>query len=143
MFESVRRFVNVKIHLSHSHATGKILGYAHGFCNMKVRENQNQFSGITHNFFGFDMFFLLKGIRLLVWGKKPLNIRGSGLGNINFASLGSQVQFIDTMKYYLLSLGSLASTLDDVEKMNIQKLTLQFLNQHDYFLQIWLLLDFN
>ena len=89
------------------------------------------------------MLFLLKGIRLLVWGKKPLNISGSGLGNINFASLGSQVQFIDTMKYYLLSLGSLTSTLNDVEKMNIQKLTLQFLNQHDYFLQIWLLLDFN
>ena len=47
------------------------------------------------------------------------------------------------MKYYLSSLGSLASTLDDVEKMRIEKLTLQFLNQHDSFLQICSLLDFN
>ena len=34
----------------------------------------------------------------------------------------------------LSSLGSFASTLDDVEKMRLEKLTLQFLNQHDYFL---------
>ena len=45
------------------------------------------------------------------------------------------------MKYYLLSLGSLASTpFDEVEKMHLKKLTLQFLNQLDYFLQIWQLL---
>ena len=43
------------------------------------------------------MFFLRKGIRLSVWGMKDLNIRGSGLTNINFASLGSQVKFINTM----------------------------------------------
>ena len=73
-----------------------------------------------------------------MWITKDLNIGGSRLTNTNFASLGSQVKFIDNMKYYLLSLGILASTLDDVEK-----LTLQFLNQHDYFLQIWPLLDFD
>ena len=39
LFESVHRVVNVKIHLHHSHVTGKTLGYAHDFCNMKVREN--------------------------------------------------------------------------------------------------------
>ena len=63
------------------------------------------------------MFFLLKGIRNSVWGTKDLNIGGIRLTNINFQSLGSQVKFTDTMKYYLSSLGSLASTLDDVEKM--------------------------
>ena len=63
---------------------------------MKVKENQNQLFCIA-NFFGFDMFFLLKGIQLSVWGMKDLNIRGSGLTNINFASLGSQVKFINTM----------------------------------------------
>ena len=47
------------------------------------------------------------------------------------------------MKYYLSSLGSLASTLDDIEKMRVKKLTLEFLNQHNYFSQIWSLLDFN
>ena len=79
------------------------------------------------------MFFLLKGILLLVWGTKDLNIGGSGLTNINLASLGSQVKFIDTIRYYLSSLGSLASTLDHAEKMRVKKLTSQFLNQHDYF----------
>ena len=61
LFKSVHRVINVKIHLHHFHVTGKILGCAHDFCNMKVRENQNQFSCIVHNFLGFDMFFLLKG----------------------------------------------------------------------------------
>ena len=64
LFESVHTGVSVKLNLHHSHVTGKILGYAHNFCNMKVRENQNQFFCIVHKFFGFDMFFLLKGIRL-------------------------------------------------------------------------------
>ena len=40
-FESVYRIINVKILLHHSHVTGKIIGYAHDFCNMKERENQN------------------------------------------------------------------------------------------------------
>ena len=61
---------------------------------------------------------------------------GSGLSNINFPSLGSQVKFIDIMKHYPSSLGNLASTLDNIEKKHIEKLALQFLNQHDYFSQM-------
>ena len=99
-FESVHRIINVKIHLHHSHMTGKIISYAHYFCNMKVRENQNQFSCIAHNFSGFDMFFLIKGIRLSVWGTKDLNIGGTGLTNIKFASIGTQVKLIDMIKYF-------------------------------------------
>ena len=45
------------------------------------------------------------------------------------------------MKCFLTSLGQLASTLDDVEKKRIEKLTLQFLNQHSYFSQTWNMLD--
>ena len=30
---------NTKVNLHHSHITGEIIGYAHGFCNRKVREN--------------------------------------------------------------------------------------------------------
>ena len=56
-FESVHRIINVKIHLHNLHVTGKIIRYTDDFCNMKVRENQNQFSCIAHNFFGLDMFF--------------------------------------------------------------------------------------
>ena len=121
------------IHLHHSHVTGKIIGYAHNFCNMKVSENQNQFSCIAHNFFGFDMFFLIKGIKLSVWGMKDVNIDRTGLTNINFASIGPQVKFIGMMKYFLTSLGQLAGTLNEIEKMRVEKLTVQFFNQHSYF----------
>ena len=59
------------------------------------------------------------------------------LSNSNFASLGSQVKFINTMKYCPSSLGKLASPIDDLEKMRIEELTRQLLNQHNYFSQIW------
>ena len=61
--------------------------------------------------------------------------------NINFANIASPVKFIDTMQYFLVSLEKLASTLDDVEKAQVEKLTLQFLNQHSYFLRIWTMLN--
>ena len=56
-FGNVHKIIDVKLHLHHSHITGKIMGYAHDFCNMIVRENQNHFSCIAHNFFGFYMYF--------------------------------------------------------------------------------------
>ena len=40
------------------------------------------------------------------------------------------------MKYYLSSLGNLASALDEIEKMHLEKLNVQFLNQQDYFSEI-------
>ena len=46
------------------------------------------------------------------------------------------------MKYYLLSLAQLSSTLDEnVKKKNIEETTLQFLSQHDYFSKIWVALN--
>ena len=96
---------------------------------MKGRENQNQFFCIAHNFFGFDMFFLIKGIRLSVQGTKYVNIGRTELTNINFASIGTQLKSIDTMKYFLTSLWQLASTLYEVEKARAEKLTIQFLNR--------------
>ena len=51
-FESIHKIINVKIHLHHSYVAGKIYGYTHDFCYMKVRENQNQFSCIAHNLGG-------------------------------------------------------------------------------------------
>ena len=39
------------------------------------------------------------------------------------------------MKYFLTSSGQLASTLDDVEKKRVEKLTIQFLKQQSYFSQ--------
>ena len=52
---------------------------------------------------------------------------------LDYQILRAQVKFIDTMKYFLTSLGQLASTLDEIEKMQVEKLTFQFLNQHSYF----------
>ena len=94
-FENVHRIINVKIHLHHSHVTSKIIGYSHDFSNMKVRENQNLLSCIAHNVFGFDMFFLLKGIRLSVWGTQNVKIGRTGVTNINFAGISDQVKFIN------------------------------------------------
>ena len=120
------RVINVKIHLHHSHVRCEILGYAHDFCNLKVRENQTSFTCIARNFFKFDMIFLLKGVRISVWNTKDINIHGNGLTHINFANFGTQVKFIDTIKYYLTSLGKLASTMDKKGKKMLRKLLLNF-----------------
>ena len=74
-------------------------------------------------------------------GTKDVNIGGTGLVNINFASISTQVIFIDTMKCFLNSLGQIARTLDEVEKAQVEKLILQFLNRHSYFLQTWRILN--
>ena len=126
----------MKIHLHHSHVTGKIIGYVHDFCNEKIRENKDVFSCIAHNFFGLDIYFLLKGIRLSVWDTKDINIGGSGLTTINFANTG-EVKLIDTMKYFLTSLGRLSSTLNSIERERVEKLKLQFLTTNTYFSRVW------
>ena len=87
LFESVHKIVNVKVHLHHSHVTGEIIGYVHDFCNWQVRENNDIVSCFAHNFFKFDLFFLLKNIRLSVWRTKDINIGGKNLTDINFASI--------------------------------------------------------
>ena len=74
-------------------------------------------------------------------GWEDVSIGGTGLTNINFATMSNQVKFIKTMKYFLTSLGQLAKTLDDVENKRVEKLTLQFLKQHSYFSQTWNMLD--
>ena len=113
------------------------MGYAHDFCNLKVRENQTSFTCIAHNFFKFGMFFLLKGVRISVWNTKDINIGGNRLTNINFVNFGSQVKFSVTVKYYLTSLGKLASTMDEKEKKNVEKTTIQFLVNHSCFSIVW------
>ena len=36
---NLHRIINYKVHIHHSHVTGEIIGYAHDFCNWKIREN--------------------------------------------------------------------------------------------------------
>ena len=40
----------------HSHIAGDIFGYAHTFCNEKVRENYYRIPVIAHNLFRFDFY---------------------------------------------------------------------------------------
>ena len=107
--------------IHHSHVTGNILGYAHTFCNEKVRENYYRIPVMAHNLFTFDFFFLVKGLRASVWETRDIIIGGENPTDINFAHIGNQVQFIDTIKYFQQSLGALASSLTSSEKESIYK----------------------
>ena len=55
--KNVHKMIKVKVHLHHSHVTGKIFGYPQEFCNWRIRENKYEIPLIVHNLFGFDMFF--------------------------------------------------------------------------------------
>ena len=64
---SVMNLLYCDIWLHHSHVSGNIHGYAHDFCNRKLKGLNNQpISVFAHNLFRFDFFFLLKGLRLSV-----------------------------------------------------------------------------
>ena len=136
LFQSVHRIINAKIHLHHSHITGEVKGYVHDFCNWTVRENYDVVPCIAHNFFKFDMFFLLKGIRLSVWRTNDINIGGNNMVDINYAQIGN-FKFIDSIKYYQTSLGKLSETMSDKEKSSVAKLIEQFIATHSYFSGVW------
>ena len=125
------------MHLHHSHVTGEILGYVHDFCNRRVKENKTKFVILAHNFFGFDIFFLLKGFRATAWKTKGINIGGTNLTNINFANISGETKFIDTLKYYQKSLGHLAATLLVNEKLAVKKVAEQCIRHHNYFSEAW------
>ena len=44
LFKNVNNLIIVKIHLHNSHITTKLHGYAHDYCNWKVRENRKFFT---------------------------------------------------------------------------------------------------
>ena len=60
LFENVHRAINIKTHLHHSHVTGKIHGYAHSFCNMKVREIKDSFLVLRTTFLALICFLYSK-----------------------------------------------------------------------------------
>ena len=141
LFTSVHRIINAKIHLHHSHVTGEVKGYAHDFCNWTVRENNDVVPCIAHNFFKFDMFFLLKGLRLSVWRTDDINIGGNNMVDINYAQIDN-FKFIDSIKYYQTSLAKLSETMSDLEKSRVSKLVQQFIATHSYFSIVWNDMDF-
>ena len=48
-----------------------------------------------------------------MWKTRDIVIGGKNLTDINFASIGDQVQFLDTIKYFQQSLGALADSLTE------------------------------
>ena len=119
--DNVNCLIYSKNVIHHSHITGDIIGYAHSFCNLKVRENKNQISVIAHNLFGFDFFFFLKGLKLGSWRTRNISIGGTNLVNINLANIANQVKFTDTLKNYQQSLSVQVTTMIDQEKYSIKK----------------------
>ena len=72
--ENLNGIMTNAIQIHHSHVTGKIIGYAHNFCNAKVRENYHKVTVTAHNLFRFNFFFLLEGLRAVVWRTRDLFI---------------------------------------------------------------------
>ena len=69
-FQISKKFLSNMIAISknkktihHSHVTGKIIGFAHDFCNQKCKENYYTIPVSAHNQFRFDFFLFLKIIR--------------------------------------------------------------------------------
>ena len=136
-FRHLYRLIKTKTHLHHSHETGEIHGYTHDFCNQAVRENKAEVTVIAHNLMKFDAFYVIKGFRAPVWKTKNITMAGNNITNLNFMSIGLEVKFIDSLKYYQQSLANLTATLTDNEKIAVRNLTIQFLESHSHFSNIW------
>ena len=114
--------------------TGKIIGYAHEYCNLQIRENYYTIPVTVHNQFRFDFFLFLKGLRPSVWETTDMNIGGKNPTDVNFALIENQVRYIDTIKYYQQSLANLASSMAVIEKDNVRKNCRRFLAEKLMFL---------
>ena len=133
----------MKVHLHHSHITGRIIGYSHDFCNTTVVEKASPDIPVTaHNFFGFDLYYFIKSYISSPWCSKSLNIAVNYLTHINFSNIGGEIKFIDSLKFYQKILAELVSTLSGEEKIAMKELTTNFLNQLYYFSTVWPYLNF-
>ena len=59
---------------------------------------------------------MIKGLRAGVWKTGDIVLGGKSPTDMNFAHIGNQVQFIETMKYFQQSLAALAGSLTSSEK---------------------------
>ena len=118
----------MKVHLHHSHITGKIIDYSHDFCNTSVVEKTSpDIPVIPHNLFSFDLYYFIKGYIASAWCSKSLNIAGNNLTQINFSNIAGEIKFIDSLKFYQKSHAELALTLSVEEKLAAKELTTNFL----------------
>lgn len=88
---------------------------------MQQRETQSLILFFPHNLSSVYFFLVVKEIRLCIWRTKHLNIDGTNLTNAQYANVGDQVKFIDTIKYYKKYLASLATNANVFEKANIRR----------------------
>ena len=93
----------------------------------KSRENYYKILVFAHNQFRFDFFLVLKGLRVSVWETTEIAIGGKNPIDVNFAIIRNQVWFIDTVKYFQQSLGSLAESTIDNERESVKKICRKFL----------------
>lgn len=139
--KNVDNLIHGKNVIRHSHVTGEIVGYAHSFCNLKVRENKSQISVVAHDLCGFDFFLFLKGL-IVAWKSTNLSICRKKLTSVNCANISVQVMFIETVKYFQQSLSGLPSSMNDEEEKGVRtgcerfikkgpKLNEKFLARHE------------
>ena len=80
--------------------------------------------------------------RLFVWRTKNLRIGGKGINNLNYANIGDQIKFIDTIKFYQEPLSKIAKNTEPSEKENIKKSLIVFLETHPKYCFKYNLLSF-
>ena len=132
-FDAVLNLLYNDIVIYYPHLNGEIFGYAHDFCNQKVKESRSPILVIAHSLFKSDSFFVLKDLRLCVWRSKKINIGGRNLTDVQYANIADQVKFIDTVKYYQQSLSNLAENLDKKERQNIRNSSLHIIQNHPFY----------
>ena len=54
--DNIKGIINNKIHIYHSHISNKVIGYAHSFCNERVRENKTKTTVLRLIFLGLIFF---------------------------------------------------------------------------------------
>ena len=92
----------MKVHLHHSHITGKIIDYSHDFCNTALIEKTSpDIPVVAHNLFGTDLYYFIKGYIASAWCSKSLNIAGNNLTHINFSNIAGEIKFMGSLKFYL------------------------------------------
>ena len=79
-------------------------------------------------------FLFLKGIRPSVWETTDISTGGKNATDVNFAIFENQVRFINTVKYFQQSLGSLADSMTDTERDNVRNICKKFLTDKLMFL---------
>ena len=68
--ENLKGIMTNKNHVLHWHISGEIIGYAHSFCNFKVRENKYKITVVAHNLSFLHQRRTRVGAELSVYGKR-------------------------------------------------------------------------